>query len=181
MGTRVLLCDLQLEIKATDALTAEEHAYIASWMRQVWGSTDAANYKWSESDWHIVGRIDGKPVTHVEIVERIGTVNGQPVKLGGIGGVTTLPEWRRCGFASTALQRAATFMREELRVEFGLLICEREMVPLYRRLWWEIADAPLVFEQSSGKTSFPEAVAMVLPCSGKEFPRGVIDLCGLPW
>jgi predicted acetyltransferase len=117
----------------------------------------------------------------VEIVERIGTVNGQPVKLGGIGGVTTLPEWRRRGLASIALQRAATFMREELHVEFGLLGCEREMAPFYGRLGWEIADAPLVFDQPSGKTTFADAVTMVLPCAGKEFPRGTIDLCGLPW
>jgi hypothetical protein len=47
-------------------------------------------------------------------------------------------------------------------------------------LGWQVVEGPLTFDQPQGKVTFPD-VTMVLPCAGKEWPPGVIDLCGLPW
>ncbi|MBN1976229.1 MAG: GNAT family N-acetyltransferase [Anaerolineae bacterium] len=106
--------------------------------------------------------------------------DGQPVKLGGIGGVVALPEWRGRGLGTATLERAAAFMQDELQVAFGLLICGPDMVPFYRRLGWQVVEGPLTFDQPGGKVVFDE-VTMVLPCAEQEWPNGEIDLCGLPW
>jgi predicted acetyltransferase len=75
-------------------------------------------------------------VSHVEIVEPDAYVGQEAVRLGGIGGVLTLPGWHRRGLVQAGLQKAQAFMCEELNVDFGLLMCDQEMVPFYSKLGW---------------------------------------------
>jgi aminoglycoside 2'-N-acetyltransferase I len=170
---------MEIEVKRTDELAESERAHIHAWLIQQFGA-ESGDYEWSDVDWHVMLRVDGQLVSHVEIVERTGTVAGQPVKLGGIGGVVTLPEWRGRGLATATLERAAAFMRDELQVAFGLLICDERMIPFYNRLGWQVVEGPLTFDQPGGKVMSAE-VTMVLPCAGADWPEGTIDLCGLPW
>lgn len=133
-----------------------------------------------ENDWHAVVIIDGIIVSHVGIVERTGTVDGIPVKLGGIGGVATLPGMQKRGLATDAMQMVAGFMQDSLKVDFGLLVCSRETARFYRKLGWQEVAGPVMFDQPQGKVTYRE-VTMILPCVKKEWPTGTIDLCGLPW
>jgi len=171
--------ETQFEICSAKDLPEAERELIAAWLDDVFYDPD--DYQaWSEPDWHVLVRTDGQIVTNIDIVERTGTVGGQPVRLGGVGGVTTRRAWRGHGLASAALRKAAAFMRDELGVEFGLLICDDERIPFYRRLGWQVVEGPLTFDQPEGKVIFPD-VTMVLQCSEREWPRGAIDLCGFPW
>jgi len=173
--------EMEIEIRAASELSAAERQQIHEVDRQAFPSPDPYGYmEWSAHHWHVLVKIDGQYVSQVGIVERTGAVNGQPVKLGGIGGVGTLLEWRRRGLAQRAMEKAAQFLRDELDVEFGLLICNRPMLPYYRKLGWQVVEGPLTFDQPQGKVTFPD-VTMVLPCTKKDWPPGVIDLCGLPW
>jgi aminoglycoside 2'-N-acetyltransferase I len=170
---------MDIEVKRTDELTESERAYIDAWLIQQFAE-ESGDYEWSDVDWHVLLRVDGRLVSHAEIVERMGTVDGHPVSLGGIGGVVTLPEWRGRGLATATLERAAAFMRDDLRVAFGLLICDERMIPFYSRLGWQVVGGPLTFDQPGGKVVFDD-VTMVLPCTDEDWPEGTIDLCGLPW
>jgi aminoglycoside 2'-N-acetyltransferase I len=134
----------------------------------------------AHNDWHVVAKLEGAILSHVGIVERTGSVDGHPVKLGGVGAVATLPEFQKKGFASSAMTLAAGFMRDSLKVDFGLLVCARGTVPFYHHLGWQEVAGPLVFDQPHGKVTYPE-VTMVLPCARQDWPPGTIDLCGLPW
>jgi GNAT superfamily N-acetyltransferase len=170
---------MEIEVKRTDELTEPARAHIDAWLIQQFGD-ESGDYEWSDVDWHVMLRVDGQLVSHVEIVERTGTVDGRPVRLGGIGGVVTLPEWRGRGLATAGLERAAALMRDELQVAFGLLICDERTIPFYSRLGWQVVEGPLMFDQPSGKVVF-DGVTMVLPCVQQEWPEGTIDLCGFPW
>ena len=170
---------MDIEIRARHTLSPDELGWLADMDRQVFG-TSGDGYTWSATDWHVLVRMDGQWVSQVGIVERTGAVNGQPVKLGGIGGVGTLLAWRKRGLAEAAMRQAAEFMRDQLRVEFGLLICDHKMVPYYRRLGWQVVEGPLQFDQPKGQVTFTEPV-MILPCNTRDWLPGVIDLCGLPW
>ena len=154
---------------------------VNAWVAQVFHGEDQG-LQWSSDDWHVMVRVKGQVVSRVGIVERTGTVNGQPVRLGGIGGVATRPEFRRRGYAQAALTTAAGFMRNGLKVEFGLLICSVKMMPYYGRLGWQPVKGPLTFDQPKGKVTFDDSTKiMVLPCNKHDWPPGVIDLCGPPW
>ncbi len=168
---------MKIDISPTAELEAAERERIDHWLSEVLGTDD---YEWSDLDWHVLVRVHDKVVSHVGIIERVATVGGKRVKLGGIGNVATVPEWRGHGLASAALEEAGAFMCNTLGVEFGLLVCADDTVPFYRNLGWEVVEGPLVFDQSSGKVTFPD-VTMVLSCRGERWPKGTIDLCGLPW
>ena len=133
-----------------------------------------------ENDWHVVVRVDGIIVSHVGIVERTGTVDGHPVDLGGIGAVATLPGMQKRGLAAAAMLMASGFMQDSLKVDFGFLVCSQETARFYRKLGWQEVAGPVIFDQPQGKITFRE-VAMILVCVKKEWPTGIIDLCGLPW
>ena len=77
---------------------------------------------------------DGELVCYLEMVRRTCHVGGQPVDVGGVSGVITRPAWRRRGCASAGLRRAARFLDESLGVDFGLLVCGEEKIPLTPRI-----------------------------------------------
>jgi aminoglycoside 2'-N-acetyltransferase I len=142
---------------------------------------NSIDFQWvPKNDWHVVVKLEGVIVSQVGIVERCGTVDGKPVKLGGVGGVATFPNMQRKGLASAAMHMAAGFMQDSLKVDFGLLVCARETEHFYRGLGWQEATGPLVFDQPQGKVNF-DGVTMILPCVKQDWPPGIIDLCGLPW
>jgi GNAT superfamily N-acetyltransferase len=172
---------MEIEIRAASDLSEAEQKQVHDLVHKAFSGPDPYGYvAWSTVNWHVLVKVEGEWVSHVGIVERVGTVAGRPVKLGGIGGVGTLPEWRRRGHAQVAMEKAEQFLRDELAIEFGLLICDQHMIPYYGKLGWQVVKGPLTFDQPQGKVMFPD-VTMVLPCAGKEWPPGVIDLCGLPW
>lgn len=171
---------MHIEIRASNQIPQAELGHMHAWIAQVFGESSHEGIQWSTDDWHVTVRVDEQVVSRVGIVQRVGAVNGSPVKLGGMGGVATRPEFRRCGYAKAAMQAAVAFMRDPLRVEFGLLICGEKMIPYYGKLGWQVVPGPMQFDQPKGKVTFTDTV-MVLPCHQPAWPPGVIDLCGLPW
>jgi predicted acetyltransferase len=138
-----------------------------------------------ESGWHVyvsVGEVEGdaKVVSVLDLYYRQATAGGQKVILGGVGGVATLPEEQRKGYAGLALREAARFMCLDMGVDFGLLVCSEEKSLYYSKFGWQRVPGPLKFSQSYGETTV-EWPVMVLPCKNDAWPPGVIDLCGKPW
>jgi len=140
-----------------------------------------AEVVWTEhEDWHVMVKVDGQVASRLGIVDRAATVGGQPVRLGGIGGVATHPDHRRKGYAARAMETAADWMRDSMGVDFGLLVCDRSMVNYYSCLGWRVVATSLWIEQPRGHVLF-DAITMILPCAKTQWPDGVIDLCGYPW
>ena len=168
-----------IEIRRTDAVPADELEAIRRWQAQIFGNSE---YQWADSDWLLTVKVDGNFVSGLEVVERTAKVGNRDVRLGGVGGVITLPEWRGKGLASAALQRANDFICGELGAEFGLLVTGEALIPFYSRVGWERVNGPLTFDQPDGrKVTVTDWVIMVLRCNGRKWPGGEIDLCGLPW
>jgi hypothetical protein len=78
------------------------------------------------------------------------------------------------------MREAQRFMREEMGVDFGLLMCDEAMIPFYEGLGWRVVDGPLVYDQPGGKELFDDVV-MVYPIAEDAFPEGEIDVQGYPW
>jgi hypothetical protein len=79
----------------------------------------------------------------------------------------------------------STFLCKELGAAVGLLLASRMGEPVYKRLWWQVADGPLRCDQPDGPllwtTVFPDKPAMAWTCTSSGLPAGPIDLQGLPW
>jgi hypothetical protein len=57
--------------------------------------------------------------------------------------------------------------------------CRSELAPFYAKFGWKIIDSPTTVDQPSGKVVFPR-LTMILECGKKPWPKGTIDLFGLP-
>ena len=171
---------MEIVVKAESELSEAERQQIDEICHQAFANNNTP-YVWTpRSDWHVLVNVNGACVSQVGIVERVARVAGQPVKLGGVGGVATLPQWQRRGLAAAAMGHAAELMRDQLAVDFGLLVCSLDRVPMYSRLGWQTVPGPLIIDQPQGKVTFAD-VTMVLPCVERVWRPGSIDLCGLPW
>lgn len=168
---------LEIKVAAASLMSSELLRELDDWFDQQFGHIP---YEWANPEWYVFARRERGLVGRLSIVQRQVSVADQQLRVGGIGGVTTKPEFRRRGIATALLLRAATFIRDELRVEFGLLLCQREVASVYARIGWVPVPGPTRFSQSPGTHSYP-GDTMILRCSDRDWPPGPIDLCGLPW
>ena len=136
--------------------------------------------KWAKPDWAVMVWEDEDMVSNIHIIERTVKVGDEWVKLGGIGNIATKVEWRKRGYASSALKVAQNFLVNPLQVDFGLMIATKEMIPHYERVGWRVVADSLLIDQPEGRTTLNSPV-LVLSVLKQNWPRGPIDLCGLPW
>ena len=78
--------------------------------------------------------VDGRIVSTLRIWDRRVHVGATPFRMGGIGGVTTHPDYRKRGIATRLMEHAAEYMRDDA-YDLGLLFTG---IParFYRRLGW---------------------------------------------
>jgi aminoglycoside 2'-N-acetyltransferase I len=170
---------MKIEIKANNQLCAFEKSMLDRLSSEAF-PPDGDDIKWAEGSWNVLVWENDEIVSNVGVLERLVRVGSQPVRLGGIGGVATKVERRRRGLAGAALKLAQAFMRDELAVDFGLLVCENYMIPYYGKFGWQLVKVKTWIDQPQGKVAFPDPV-MILPVCKSEWPDGEIDLCGMPW
>ena len=164
------------ERDALKALTA------AVYPPEVLATRPGRSLQWAPSAWSVlVWTVEGQLIAHVGIVTREGTLDGVPVQIGGIGSVKTHPQAQGRGYASAALRRAATALKDDHHVGFSLLVCQEHLLSFYRRLGWLPFPGRLVVEQPGGSIVLTINRPMVLPGLHPAPQQGVIDLRGLPW
>lgn len=97
--------------------------------------------------------VDGRLVSTLRIWDRHVHLGATPVRMGGIGGVTTHPDFRGRGLASQLMKHAGDFMRSD-GYELGVLFT---MIParFYRRLGW--CSIPLTGFRATLRRHHPDA------------------------
>jgi predicted acetyltransferase len=138
--------------------------------------------EWSPQQWSVIAwNASGEAVCYVGIILREAWWNERTVKVGGIGGVKTHPAWRKRKLASTAIQRALDFFRDQRDVDFGLLVCEPSLIEFYERLGWQRFPGVLMVTQKQATVPFTFNLPMTISFRLQESLDGTIDLLGPPW
>jgi predicted acetyltransferase len=135
------------------------------------------------STWYVMGRLGGKLVSQIGIVDRTIRVGGQSLSVAGIGGVATHPEFRRRGFTGILLKTALEQMRQggpQDAYDFAMLFCSNHMLPYYTKRGFCLVNNP-VYVLDSGKWILFADNKMILPLSGKPWPDGELDVNGRSW
>lgn len=171
--------DPRVDIRRTGELTRDLRSEIRAWLVEAFALEEDTTL-WSRVDWHILVWIGQELVSHAEVVERVVSVGNREMAVGGMGGVVTKPVWRNRGLATLCVEAARNFICGELDLAYGLLMCDKSVVPFYERLGWTVVAGPLYYDQPDGKVIF-EDVLMVFPCRGQVWPAGSIDVQGPPW
>ena len=139
-------------------------------------------FEWTAHQWAVVGwDAEGSALCYVGVVLRDARWGDRAVRVGGIGGVKTHPAYRGRGFATTAIRMALDFFRERGDVDFGLLVCEPNLVPFYERLGWRTFLGDLLVAQRQTTVPFTFNLPMTTPVRLQEHLTGAIDLMGAPW
>ena len=168
-----------LEIRLAETMTQEEAKILFDWGDDVFGARHIS-FHCRKSDVHFMGYADGQLVSHLGLVKAEVPVAGQPVAVGGIGGVVTIGPAQHRGYARQMLRQAAAYLCETWPVEFGMLFCLPRLVPFYSGLGWQQVAAPVSIDQPEGRVASPMLV-MVKPCqSERVWPAGALEM-GLPW
>jgi aminoglycoside 2'-N-acetyltransferase I len=163
-------------IAATEA-TPELANELGGWFEAEFGPRAD---RWRSADYYVLLNRDGQLAGRLGVLDSKVSIANQIIRVGGIGGVATKPEFRHRGIASAMLSRAAEFMKDELKVEFGFLLCRPEVSPVYAKMGWIAVPGPTRFTRGGVAATYPN-YTMILPLAGKEWPSGPIDMLGLPW
>ena len=167
------------EIRQTEVLTDEEKQRLFGWGENILGVA-ALKLSWRPKDLHFVLYSDGEPVSHVGVLKHVVSVNGEPATVGGVGGVVTVPEAQKKGFARQLMRHAAKLLEQEWKMDAGLLFCLPKLLAYYEALGWQEVETSVLIEQPSGTIVSPVPV-MVLPLGEAGWSSGSIELRGLPW
>ena len=170
---------MSVEIRYAESLTPEEWQALFGWGENIFGIEDA-DYSWRPKDYHFITEEDGRALSHVGVLKTTVRAGSRVVTVGGVGGVATRPEAQGRRFVHAAMRQAADFIRHELGAEFGMLFCLPRLAPFYARQGWQMVEGEVVIEQPAGPVVWPYHV-MVLPCGGRAWPAGPVEIGGLPW
>ena len=135
---------------------------------------------WADADYRVlICDLDDRIVGHLGPFVHNAQWNACALKIGGSGGVAGREDSRRKEIASLAMQRAADELRDVHMRDLGLLFCELRHAMLYRRLGWRAVEGDVFVVQPAGRVHF--RVTDFHARSQDRPPRGMLDLCGLPW
>jgi len=166
------------EIRQVQTLSEVETRQLFGWGDNIFG-VKSLNLRWRPKDVHFLLHIDGRPVSHVGLVKHVVAVDGEPVTVGGVAGVVTIPEAQRQGHARELMQHAMRCL-EEWKVDAGLLFCLKRLISYYEALGWQLVKQPVLIEQPAGEIPSPLEV-MVSPFGGRPWPAGTVKLNSFPW
>lgn len=150
------------------------------------GGQEPTPVHWTHPNYFMLLRAGEDWTTAAAIVERTVLVGGVEVPVGGVTTVMTKPQYRRQGFAAQIMHEAVRFIRDDLAVPFGLLLCEPALEGYYAKLSWVSADAgPALYIQpglDAPRELKAYTVVMYYPCSPDAvWPGGKVDMNGTPW
>lgn len=103
----------KIEVYAKSDLSAEQLEELEEWSRREFGHLPY-EWAWATLGWYLLARSDDELIGCLGILKRTVSIGGRPVQVGGIAGVITHPEWRRCRVASALLREAIVFIERQL-------------------------------------------------------------------
>lgn len=163
-------------IAATEATPGMANA-LGGWFEAEFGPRAD---RWRSADYYVLLNRDGQPAGRLGVLDSKVSIANQIIRVGGIGGVATKPEFRHRGVASAMLSRASEFMKSDLGVDFGFLLCRHEVSPVYAKMGWIVVPGPTTFACGGVAATYPNDT-MILPLAEKRWPSDAIDMLGLPW
>jgi predicted acetyltransferase len=177
---------LQIRYIPDSELTSDQHKEIDALDKLAFAGEseqdhpELAGITWATHDWMALGFLGDELVTQLALPIREISVGAEKIRIAGVGGVATHPKFQHKGYASVLLSATQTFMRDKIRVPFGLLICAGKLQRFYERAGWQFVADVLYFLQDNQRRVLHTCV-MILPLSKLAWPTGEIDLCGSPW
>jgi GNAT superfamily N-acetyltransferase len=112
-------------------------------------------------------------VSHAQVVIPQLAHGRGPLRIAGLGGVMTYPQFRGEGHGSAVMRRATDHIRSDPAIDLGMLFCDPKLIPFYEPCGWTKLSGGRVVVDRSGE---PEDVVMTVGD-----PAVLPDVLRLPW
>ena len=148
----------QVEIRQVDNLSKDDLQRLMGWGDNIFGTAhlDIVYRPKDGTERRFVVYVDGDgPLSHAAVLRHTATVNGSIALIGGIGGVVTVPEAQRRGYATLVVGHATDFLQHEWKTDLAMLFCIDRMLNFYEDLGWAKVTCPVLLEQPKGKIPSP--------------------------
>jgi GNAT superfamily N-acetyltransferase len=146
-------------------LPRELEIQVLAFMRIVWGEDWSVEDRSRTRLWrddravHFV-RADGDLlVSHAQIVVPDIERDGRRLRIAGVGGVMTYPQFRGEGHATAVMRRTTDRIRTDPSFDIGMLFCEPDVTRFYERFGWATLPGDRVIQLAPGG---PEDVVMTV-------------------
>lgn len=169
-----MTCEIRVEPHLSDA---QEAAILA--LGDVWEAAHLG-LTWRPKQEHIVRYVDGEFAAKASVLTHSVVVNDHEVRVGGVGGVVTMPAFQGQGHATAVLTYLADYLPGRLKLPFGILFCRPALVPFYGQLGWQVIEDTVYLQQPQGTIVSPLPV-MSASYSNEPWPRGSVHLNSEPW
>ena len=149
---------LTLEIIENRHLAPEQYAEILALGTRAFEEDFAPFLKNLTGATHVLGRYDGKLVSHAAWITRwLQTGSYAALRTAYVEAVATEPAYERRGFASTVMRRL-----QECITDFELAALAPAEKNFYARLGWELWRGPLYIRSVDGLLAMPDEEVMIL-------------------
>jgi predicted N-acetyltransferase YhbS len=154
-----------------------------------WMATQFTKYTWqpstAEQDVDFVLAWKGSElVARSAVVTREVLVDDNPLVIMGLAGVVVKEGHQGDGIGREML-RMSMIQVNNSPLDFCILLCERELEPLYSKLGFRhIPGRNAIFSQPDGQQyeyKPDKGITMVYEKNGQRWPGGLLDLKGLPF
>jgi GNAT superfamily N-acetyltransferase len=146
-------------------LPRELEIQVLAFMRIVWGEDWSVEDRSRTRLWrddhavHFVRADDDLLVSHAQIVVPDLERDGRRLRIAGVGGVMTYPQFRGEGHGTAVMRRTTDHIRIDASFDVGMLFCEPDVIPFYERFGWTTLPANRVIQLAPGG---PEDVVMTV-------------------
>lgn len=108
---------------------------------------------------------------------------GRDIRVAGVGTVSALPQYRRTGLIDRVM---AAILAEALSrgYDAGMLFCKPPLVPVYRRMGWQVHESPVLVRGDDGAPMIknPSGMHFAMTCPlGTGIPDLPVDALGPAW
>ncbi|WP_411089590.1 GNAT family N-acetyltransferase [Streptomyces sp. 061-3] len=118
-------------------------------------------------------------MAHAGLVVVPVAVGDTRIDVAGLGGVIVAPDLRGCRLARLVVA-AAMEHAHETGLEFGLLFCRPDRLPLYRQMGWMPLDGEIRVEQPIGSVTMPLRGMWTPLRDGAWWPSGPVHVLSWP-
>ena len=170
----------EITFRVTHSLSETEKKHLFGWDKDIFGAAGYEHITWLPKTTHILLSVKEQLVSHIGLVKETVVVNGQTIRVAGVGGVVTIGQAHGKGYGSQAMRYAADYFRREMDITFGMLFCFDRLLPFYKQLGWQQITDPVTVGQPQGTIVIP-VNTLVLPCSEQAWPAGAVTTESYPW
>lgn len=177
------LNELKIKVKYLKDLDAAEKDQLRHLLRSAFPGEDwvnDVNGPGDDDQLLFLGKLKSSIISAVGIVVRDIQVGDSKLRVGGIGGVATLPDHRSRGYAARLMEVSTAWMRKATGLDFGMLFCSAQMIPFYEHQGYRLIKNCLLEIVNDVRTEKDDQV-MILDLGKNDFPAGDIEVTGYTW